>query len=300
LLALIKEIFASFRDDRELLQDFKGVLAACLVEAFLELSKQGEQLLKQHSQSSMAQIDNSVSSAAINARASRRNELHHATLAGKGGCLLNETSVDKTTASSTDAEKPAASWNIEDCRSWLLEASRRIAQQWVAERTKNPSKAKNLPQGTLEEIEGQLVEYSISLCEQLEAEVMGNGNRISRSGADRQRVTTPRITDMSKLEIHWQHENSKNKAATTVLSASSRQQKPRRSAGQILVLKSAKRLGEMMNNPLAGEAFHKELRSVIGKQEERKRLSLREEASRQRKMQMQRKKWLHARALQPE
>lgn len=269
------------------------------MEAFLELSKQGEQLLKQHSQTSIAQVDNSASNAAINARASRRNELHHATLAGKGGCLLNETVVDKTTATSTDSEKPAASWNIEDCRSWLLEASRRIAQQWVAERAKNPSKSRNLPQGTLEEIEGRLVEYSISLCEHLEAEVMGNGNSIARAGAERQRVTTPRITDMSKLEIQWQHENNKSKTAVAAALAP-RQQKPRRTAGQTLILKSAKRLGEILNNPLAGEAFHKELRNVIGKQEERKRLCLREEASRQRKMQMHRKKWLQARALQPE
>ena len=35
-----KELFAGFRDDRELIQQFKGVLAACLCEAFeLKISK---------------------------------------------------------------------------------------------------------------------------------------------------------------------------------------------------------------------------------------------------------------------
>merc|ERR1719464_1375743 len=41
-----KELFAGFRDDRELVQQFKGVIAACLSEAFDQLSRDGRQLLK--------------------------------------------------------------------------------------------------------------------------------------------------------------------------------------------------------------------------------------------------------------
>jgi transcription initiation factor TFIIIB Brf1 subunit/transcription initiation factor TFIIB len=46
VLQRAKELFAGFRDDRELVQQFKGVLAGCLCEAFDQLSRDGRQLLK--------------------------------------------------------------------------------------------------------------------------------------------------------------------------------------------------------------------------------------------------------------
>jgi hypothetical protein len=69
-----------------------------------------------------------------------------------------------------------------------------------------------------------------------------------------------------------------------------------RTAGQILILKTAKKLGSILNDPVAGDAIHKELRGVVGRQEERKRKEIRDEASRQRFSQMKRKPWLQARA----
>ena len=41
-----KELFAGFRDDREMVQQYKAVIAACLSEAFDQLSRDGKQLLK--------------------------------------------------------------------------------------------------------------------------------------------------------------------------------------------------------------------------------------------------------------
>jgi hypothetical protein len=63
------------------------------------------------------------------------------------------------------------------------------------------------------------------------------------------------------------------------------------------MLKTAKKLGVMLKDTLAGEAIHKELRSLaVGKQEAQKRALLLEEATRQRFAQMKRKPWLQARA----
>merc|ERR1719232_1199917 len=42
-----KELFAGFRDDRELVQQFKGVVAACICEAYHQLSLDGKRILKQ-------------------------------------------------------------------------------------------------------------------------------------------------------------------------------------------------------------------------------------------------------------
>ena len=46
VLQRAKTLFAGFRDERELVQQFKGVLAGCLCEAFDQLSRDGRQLLK--------------------------------------------------------------------------------------------------------------------------------------------------------------------------------------------------------------------------------------------------------------
>ena len=43
-------VLLGFRDDRELVQQFKGVLAACLCEAFEQLSAEGRHLTRQQQQ----------------------------------------------------------------------------------------------------------------------------------------------------------------------------------------------------------------------------------------------------------
>jgi len=346
-----KEIFAGFRDDRELVQQFKGVVAACLCEAFEQLSSQGLNIMKgddvqqQPSSSSEQQGSGSQSSdapTAFSKRAARRNELHHAKLAGKGGLLLDfsevkttkdkkknnggNTPVDNSHHSGTSSsnnmngaaspssasalqnaleEKPYATWDLESCRSWLLEASRRIAQQWVEDRSKSSgsssNKNSNIPSGTLEELEGKLVEHSFTLCEQLEAELQARSNKHTAArGVSRQHVNTPRIDNMGKIGIRWQHNHERGSGGKGGVGGSgtvsaANKNGGGRTAGQALFLKTAKKLGSILKDPVAGDAIHKELRAVVGKQEARKLKDRRQEASRQRLQQMKRKPWLQKR-----
>ncbi|KAL7567835.1 hypothetical protein ACA910_000579 [Epithemia clementina (nom. ined.)] len=352
-----KELFAGFRDDRELVQQFKGVIAACLCEAFEQLSTAGHSIMKGDDANNKGSNKGggggggdaaaaAAFGAGYSARAARRNELHHAKLAGKGGLLLDFSNVStvtqdhhhpKATPTSSDAAKadspsaaaavqnaleeaPAATWDLEHCRTWLLEASRRIAQQWVEERSKGTAAAKRLPIGTLEELEGQLVEHTFTLCEQLEDEIQArsnsnNNNNNSKTangrgggaaaagaaagGVAAKRVITPRINEMGKLGIKWQHSHERGSggkggvggSGTTPAAAASAS----RTAGQSLILKTAKKLGSMLNDSVAGEAIHKELRGVVARQEARKLKDQRLEASRQRMQQMKRKAYLLAR-----
>ena len=190
------------------------------------------------------------------------------------------------------AKKTISSWSLEDCRSWFLEVSRSVAQAWVDERKKG---TKNIPEGSIEELEGVMVEHSITLCDKLEAEL---SKKQTASSGGRKRVVTPRVNDMAKLGIKWQHAHERGSGGKGGVGGSGKSQPQRgRSAGQILILKSSKKLGLMVDNKIAGEAIHKELRSLVNKQEALKRQKLRDEATRQRLVQMKRKPWLQARAM---
>lgn len=275
-----KELFAGFRDDRELVQQFKGVIAACMCVAFEQLSKDGLQIMKAR----QAQD----SEALFSSRANRRNELHNASMAGKGGTQLDMSKVDgekPTTSTGSIEHKPATTWDMDDCRSWLLDASKKIAEQWLAARK----------QGSKEELEGQLVEHSFTLCDQLEKELK------SRDATTEKKSITPRVSNMASLSIKWQHAHERGSGGKGGVGNSGRAvtgKKPGeqagRTAGQILILKTAKKLGAMLNDSVSGDAFHKELRSLVERQNEKKRKELREEASRQRLGQMNRKPWLQA------
>ena len=293
-----KELFAGFRDDRELVQQFKGVIAACLCEAFDQLSRDGRRILKMRVQDGEAAKESSV-------RANRRNELHHASMAGKGGLLLDfsalsEVKQDKSLSPQAAAAlkletKPVPLWDLDDCRSWLLEASRKIAQQWIKDRDNG---VKGIPEGSQDELEGKLVEHTISLCDQLETELKSRDLKASGAGS---KVVTPRVQDMAHLSIRWQHSHERGSGGKGGVGNSGQAkqqpgQKSGRTAGQILILKTGKKLGVMLNDPVAGNAFHKELRALAGRQEARKRKEVADEAARQRFQQMKRKPWLQARA----
>jgi len=292
-----KELFAGFRDDRELVQQFKAVIAACLCEAFDQLSSDGRQILKQKEEAAPAETF-------INKRATRRNDLHHANLAGKGGILLDFAAVNKEKEDKAKekqlsgiAAKPAPQWELDDCRSWLLEASRSIATQWIEEREKG---VKGVPTGTQDEMEGKLVEHAITLCDLLEAELRQQQSK--KTGLNgKGRVVTPRLNDMAKLGIKWQHSHERGSGGKGGVGNSGKKngggRGNGRTAGQILILKTAKKLGLMLKDNVAGSAIHKELRSLVGKQEAKKRQQMREEATRQRMAQMKRKNYLQVKAL---
>ena len=276
--------------------------AACLCEAFEHLSQSGKAILKQD-QVEEVQAAVAAASGPVSARGARRNELHSATLAGKGGLMIDYSNIEQekleapstvpsaaTSPSKATAEKPTAAWDLLDCRSWLLDASRRIAQQWVEDRNKlEGAAAKSIPPGSVDELEGKLVEHSIMLCEYLEAELQSR----NKNGATKK--PTPRVNDMSKLSIKWQHGNERGMGGRNADKAAAAS--TGRMAGQILILLTSKKLGTILKDELSGDAFHKELRGVIGKQEELKRQKKLEEASRQRLHQMQRKPYLQARIM---
>ena len=198
-----KELFAGFRDDREMVQQFKGVIAACLVEAFNQLSRDGRQLLKKQAGED-AGAKEEEGSKVLNTRASRRNELHSATLAGKGGLLLDTTVVshggvaggslndqrEKASITGQPFEtKPAATWDMEDCKSWMIEATKSIAKSWVNAQNSttvtddakpNGNNNPAIKKGTKDELEGMLVEHTLKLSEHLELELKktsNNGNK---------------------------------------------------------------------------------------------------------------------------
>jgi hypothetical protein len=282
-----KELFAGFRDDRELVQQFKGVVAACLCEAFDQLSSDGRQILKQKQHASTDSFSN--------ARANRRNKLHHVHLAGKGGLLLDMEAVAKEDEEGKDyssvTRKQISSWNLEDCRVWLMEASHNIAVEVVEDRKNGVQDA---PLGSLEELEGKMVEHSITLCDSLEKEIQHLGKRKATNA--RGRVVTPRVSDMTKLGIKWQNKLDRRSGRKDIpVDRGESTKETRRLAGQILIRQSAKQLGILVNDKFAGAAIHKQLRTLVGKQDLHRRQMLREEATRQRFAQMNRKPWLQAR-----
>lgn len=270
-----KELFAGFRDDRELVQQFKGVLAACLCQAFDQLSKDGRQILKQKAGEDECDTNEDNEDLSENVK---RESLHGATLARK-------TMVDSP-MSATEA-KSASLWDLDDTRSWLLETSRTIARKWELKNQNARSRGisdSTTPQGRREEIEGKLVEHTLTLCDLMENELKGKKSNAAFMG--KQRVVTPRVRmGMGHLGIRWQkkHERGSGGAGGVgnsgqVVGRIGEQSACNKTAGQILILKSAKRLGEAIKDTVAGEAFHGEVRALLKRQDVRAKKRRNDEA----------------------
>ena len=108
---------------------------------------------------------------------------------------------------------------------------------------------------------------------------------------------------MSKLGIRWQKPNERGSGGKGGVGNSGRTtlgKKPgeqsTRTAGQILLLLTRNQVSNLLKDPVAGEAFHSELRTLLGKENERKRKLRGEEVARLRAKQLKRKPWLSARA----
>lgn len=91
-------------------------------------------------------------------------------------------------------------------------------------------------------------------------------------------MSTPRV-DMANLQIRWQKLDSYNGTKT-------------KSAGQLLILKSVKKLAQITSDEKSAAVFHKELRSILTHQSKRKRNASSAELEEQRLAQMKRKPWL--------
>lgn len=325
-----KELFAGFRDDRELVQQFKGVIAACLSEAFDQLSRDGKQLLKKFAGEALDESGDDSTTAVIHARATRRNDLHSASLAGKGGLLLDTTVVshggvgggpthEKSFKESLTGQpfesKGAATWDLDDCKSWMIEATKSIARSWVEAQqlysSMETAEPKNvplansvaaIPKGTRDELEGILVEHTLKLCEYLESELKQKSNGKSKSSIGEHRIHTHRVADMGTLGIKWQHSYERGSGGKggvgnsgCPISGAKNGEKSSRSAGQILLLLTSKKLGNIIGDQVSGAAFHRELKAVISREDAKQRLERREEATQARLKQMNRKPWLQKR-----
>jgi len=208
----------------------------------------------------------------------------------------NSLSVSK----SVFENKPTCSWNLDDCRLWLLDASRTIAQQW----SKLPVDDKIFT-ANINESEGRLVRHSLTICDLLETELIS----LSMQGSKkiRKKLLTPRVREMGQLEIKWQQSNNyghdkkttrkniSNSKSSLNLESGDKCLGRRKTAGQILIMKTAKKLGEAIDDIVVGEAFHRELRALLCRQELKKKEKKRKEATVMRFRQMKRKPWLHAR-----
>ena len=82
-----KELFATFHYNRELVQQFKGVISACLSKSFDQVSQDTWQLLEMMVGDGSSGNDASNEDdgqKVVNGRASWRNDLHSASLASNG------------------------------------------------------------------------------------------------------------------------------------------------------------------------------------------------------------------------
>ncbi|KAI2489696.1 TFIIB zinc-binding [Fragilaria crotonensis] len=154
--------------------------------------------------------------------------------------------------------------------------------------------------GSQSELEGKLVEHTLSLCDQLEAEL-----RQKLNANNGRRAITPRVKDMANLGIRWQHGHERGSGGKGGVGNSGRAvngvkpgEHAGRTAGQVLILKRPRNWAPCYRMPLL-EKVPQELRSLLGRQETRKLKDRREEGARQRVNQMQRKPYLQAKTEVP-
>jgi len=241
-----KELFSGFRDDRELVQHYKGILAACLLESFDKFSKEGKQILKQ-------KMEHKTSNSTDAVRSNWRDNMHD------NAASKFEASTKIAFVEEEKHQQPVSEWSLENVRSWLTSTSHKLAVE----------------NGGGDELEGQYVEFSLKLVEYLQKELEKSGMKTNgRKGA----VSTPRV-DMANLQIKWQKLDSFNGTKT-------------KTAGQLLILKSVKKLVQITSDEKSSAVFHKELRSLLTRQSKRKRNASSAELEEQRLAQMKRKPWL--------
>mmetsp|Transcript_10572 Transcript_10572/g.17059 ORF Transcript_10572/g.17059 Transcript_10572/m.17059 type:complete len:127 (+) Transcript_10572:797-1177(+) len=123
--------------------------------------------------------------------------------------------------------------------------------------------------------------------------------------AGARRVNTPRVADMGVLGIKWQHSYERGSGGKGGVGNSGRTiagtkpgEQARRTAGQVLLLLTSRRFGNIIKDQVAGAAFHKELKAVTNREGARKRMERMEESGKARLKQMNRKPWLSQRVNQ--
>lgn len=150
-----KELFASFRDEREMVQQYLQVLAACMLEAYESYVQQGKQILKQSTDSSGG--NNEI---AETARMSWRKSMH----SNAADTTNNDSKASEESSSAAMIEAlktPLPEWDIAAVRSWLLETSLKVPSSAVFQADKTS------------DIEAKAADFVFKLVESLQNEIDG-------------------------------------------------------------------------------------------------------------------------------
>lgn len=240
VLQRAKELFSAFRDDRELLKQLEGVIAACLCEAFDQLSNEGGEALNMQATTGEVEDDSEnnvgrsngnnlrLKQLKFSARAKRRNELHSSNLAAKHSLMLNfhqqnlmeinkenksnnifnkpkttsKFSTPRSHTTSAIEEKLVSLWDLHDIRTWLLEASSTISRKWLDQQNEIAKANQSVESMTKDDMEGRLMQYIFKLCDVLQNEVVTNKESTTQC---KRRVLTRKVNEMGPLSIKWQH-----------------------------------------------------------------------------------------------
>ena len=284
-----KELFACFRDDRDVVKDLGGVLAACLCEALehcafhagtdlLELAKRHAfQLQKIIAGIGPDRKRSQRSQKTLLGKTIRRKMLHDTSMAIRGKNLdldeitkhINTTKKVTVAAASFDVDlerKPLVAWNLNDIRSWLLYASRVIVETQT-----NPCDR------AAEELEAVMMKHTMSLCELLQSETEKPRSHISA-----QRAAWRRDDDTARSGVAQQPGTSSKKSNTG-------------SPGKQMLLLNVKKLDRIFNGDrFAATSIHQMLRGLVRRQSVRSSNAVKQKASRVRFQQIKRSHWLSA------
>jgi len=241
-------------------------------------------------------------------RASWRSEMHKASTATASAtpnlpAHLKTTKIeDALTSASLVEKKTISAWDINDVRSWLRDVSRSIARRWFeAEKTRARQQKKPLDATVTQEIlEGCMVGHILSLCDWIEQRMaaLEKGGKRGKT-----RVVTPRVPDIDKISIRWQGKHERGSGGKGGVGNSGRMvngvkpgENTTRSAGQVLITCTGRKLGEILGDVKAGDAVFGALRLVLDKQKAIKKKSIGDVAAQKRFHQSQRRPWISAKA----
>ena len=129
---------------------------------------------------------------------------------------------------------------------------------------------------------------------------MRSNGRMGTQVSNKRKVVTPRVNDLGSLSIKWQHKHERGSGgaggvgfsgsgAASIRSKAARLNNGRvgngipsanmgrgssgtKTAGQILRMKTAPQLKKAIGNIVAGDAFYKELRALLGRQDAKAKL----------------------------
>mmetsp|Transcript_7160 Transcript_7160/g.14078 ORF Transcript_7160/g.14078 Transcript_7160/m.14078 type:complete len:798 (-) Transcript_7160:63-2456(-) len=268
LIQRAKELFAAFRDDREIVQDFLGIVAACLIEAFrARVGKDGQKGALKVTAGDKVAEDEERREKVLSRVAMRKRELH-TTIDNKVKALEDKKrKLEREDREDTKGElvkKPMSTWDMDDVRNWLTKAAEAIAEKQFEKGQASVLK------GTEEEMQNLMGEKCFELIAKIEEEVEGSGQVKKSSFA----VKTNRV-DMGSLGIRWQKAGERGSGGAGGLGNSGRNtvtglkvgERKKKTAGQILMLKTSanmsRLIGEEVQKGVIGRLIHNHMKETM-------------------------------------